>query len=154
MDILTKEKRSWNMSRIRSKDSKPEKMVRSALHSKGFRFRLHLKNLPGSPDIVLPKYRTAIFVNGCFWHRHKECRMAYEPKIRQEFWQKKFQQNIRRDETVKIQLEQLHWKVMVGWECETNNIVELTAKLCLELQLKSEEKQGEPCNPPKEKPGA
>ncbi|MBU1162905.1 MAG: DNA mismatch endonuclease Vsr, partial [Proteobacteria bacterium] len=86
MDIISKEKRSWNMSRIRGKDTKPEIIVRSMLHRMGYRFRLHRKDLPGKPDIVLPKYKTVIFVHGCFWHRHKGCKYAYTPKSRVKFW--------------------------------------------------------------------
>ena len=96
-DILSKERRSWNMSRIRGSDTKPELLVRSLLHRMGYRFRLHRKDLPGRPDIVLPKYRTVIFVHGCFWHRHKGCKYAYTPKSRTDFWQNKFQGTVERD---------------------------------------------------------
>lgn len=119
MDILSKEKRSWNMSRIKNCDTKPELIVRKALHHIGYRFRLHRKDLPGHPDIVLPKYKTVIFVHGCFWHRHEECRYAYQPKSRIDFWRKKFQQNIDRDETVRKLLVEAGWNVFVIWECET-----------------------------------
>ena len=88
MDNISPEHRSWNMSRIKSKDTIPERIVRSYLHRNGFRFRLHVKELPGKPDIVLPKYKTVIEVRGCFWHRHKGCKYAYMPKTRIEFWQK------------------------------------------------------------------
>ena len=121
MDILTKEKRSWNMSRIRCKDTKPEKIVRSVLHKNGFRFRLNRKDLPGKPDIVLPKYQTVIFVHGCFWHRHPQCRFAYNPKSRVKFWQNKFNENIERDRFVKKELRKMGWKVIVVWECELKN---------------------------------
>lgn len=107
------------MSRIRSKDTSPEKRVRSFLHSAGFRFRLHVKNLPGSPDIVLPKHRTAIFVNGCYWHRHQGCKFAYIPKSRVEFWQDKFRQNVERDLKNINALEACGWKILTVWECET-----------------------------------
>ena len=117
-DILTKEKRSWNMSRIRSKDTIPEKIVRSTLHQMGYRFRLHVKDLPGKPDIVLTKYKTVIFVHGCFWHRHPRCKYAYTPKSRIEFWNKKFKDNIKRFTTVEKELKELDWKVVVIWECE------------------------------------
>jgi len=119
MDTLSKDKRSWNMSRIKGKDTKPELIVRSILHQLGYRFRLHRKDLPGRPDIVLKKYRAVIFVHGCFWHRHEGCRFAYEPKSRQEFWRKKFRENIARDKEKRIELEKLGWKVHVIWECET-----------------------------------
>jgi DNA mismatch endonuclease (patch repair protein) len=117
VDSLTPEKRSWNMSRIRSKNTKPEIMVRSILHRLGYRFSLHLI-LPGSPDIILPKYRTVIFVHGCFWHRHKGCRDASSPGTRPEFWQKKFSDNTSRDRRNCAELRQLGWKVIVIWECE------------------------------------
>ena len=120
MDNLTKAKRSWNMSRIRSKDTKPEILVRSKLHRLGYRFRLHAEDLPGKPDIVLKKYNSAIFVNGCFWHRHQGCKYAYNPKTREKFWNQKFVQNIKRQEDVQKQLKKLGWKVLVIWECEVN----------------------------------
>jgi len=134
MDILTKEKRSWNMSRIRSKDTAPEKRVRSFLHNAGFRFRLHVKELPGSPDIVLPKYRTAIFVHGCYWHRHPGCKFAYTPKTRIEFWQNKFTQNVERDLKKKILLKQAGWDVLIVWECSTKEAGKLTVALLTLLQ--------------------
>ncbi len=118
VDKLTPEKRSWNMSRIRSKNTKPELIVRSLLHRMGFRFRLHRKDLPGKPDIVLPKYKTVIFVHGCFWHRHKDCKVATTPSTRREFWEKKFKDNVARDERNQRQLRQLGWHVYVLWECE------------------------------------
>ena len=118
MDIISKEKRSWNMSRIRSKDTKPEKIVRSLLHSMGYRFKLHVKDLPGKPDIVLPKYKKAIFVHGCFWHRHPKCKYTYTPKSKIDFWEKKFADNIARFKIVKRELTRLEWKVVVIWECE------------------------------------
>src|SRR5450759_3948198 len=111
MDIISKEKRSWNMSRIRSKDTKPEKIVRSLLHRMGYRFRLHVQDLPGKPDIVLPRHKTVIFVHGCFWHRHPKCKYAYTPKSRIEFWSKKFEDNIARFRVVKKELVHIKWKV-------------------------------------------
>lgn len=129
MDIISKEKRSWNMSRIRSKDTKPEKIVRSLLHRMGYRFRLHVKGLPGKPDIVLPKYKTIIFVHGCFWHRHPKCKYAYTPKSRIEFWEKKFAENIARFKIVKKELEKLKWNVVVIWECEIKSNADLVNKL-------------------------
>ncbi len=118
MDTLTPEKRSWNMSRIRSKDTQPEIIVRRLLHSMGYRFRLHRKDLPGKPDIVLPKYKTVIFVHGCFWHRHPGCKYAYTPKSRIGFWQKKFAENVSRDKKKKTDLKKAGWKVLIIWECE------------------------------------
>jgi DNA mismatch endonuclease (patch repair protein) len=120
MDILTKEKRSWNMSRIRAKDTKPELTVRSYLHRRGFRYRLHVKDLPGKPDIVLPKYRTVVFVHGCFWHRHKGCKYAYTPKSKKEFWERKFKENVKRFSKVTKELSKSGWNVVVIWECEVN----------------------------------
>jgi len=117
------------MSQIKSGDTKPEKIVRSLLHRKGYRFRLHKKNLPGKPDIVLPRYKKIIFVHGCFWHRHEECRYAYNPKSRVEFWQEKFKQNVIRDTKVREELLLLGWDVYVVWECETKKFEVLEKKL-------------------------
>ena len=118
MDRISKEHRSWNMSRIQSRDTKPEKAVRSILHGLGYRFRLHRKNLPGNPDIVLPRYNSVIFVHGCFWHRHKDCKNASVPKTKKTFWGKKFKANIERDMKVKKELKSDGWRVLVIWECE------------------------------------
>ena len=112
------EQRSRNMSAIKSKNTKPEIAVRKLLHSMGYRFRLHRKDLPGSPDIVLPKYKTVIFVHGCFWHRHKNCKYASTPKTRQEFWEAKFRENINRDKLNQENLSSKGWKIIVVWECE------------------------------------
>ncbi len=120
-DRISKEHRSWNMSRIRSQNTKPERIVRSLLHKMGFRFRLHNKDLPGSPDIVLPKYKMVVFVHGCFWHRHQGCPYAYEPASRIDFWQKKFQNNINRDSENLKNLSILGWKAEVIWECQTRD---------------------------------
>ena len=117
MDTLTPKRRSWNMSRIRSKDTTPERIVRSFLHRNGFRFRLHVKDLPGTPDIVLPKYKTVIEVRGCYWHRHPGCKYAYMPKTRVEFWQLKFAENVVRDTRTDQALKKLGWRVIVIWEC-------------------------------------
>ena len=112
------ERRSRNMSAIKSKNTKPEIAVRKLLHSMGYRFRLHRKDLPGSPDIVLPKYKTVIFVHGCFWHRHQNCKYASTPKTRQEFWNKKFNENINRDKINQENLSSKGWKIIIVWECE------------------------------------
>ena len=112
------EQRSRNMSAIKSKNTKPEIAVRKLLHSMGYRFRLHRKDLPGSPDIVLPKYKTAIFVNGCFWHRHENCKYASNPKTRKEFWEKKFRENINRDNLNQANLLLKGWKIIIIWECQ------------------------------------
>lgn len=120
MDTLSKEHRSWNMSRIRSKHTKPELFVRSTLHSMGYRFRLHPGNIFGSPDIVLPRHKLVIFVHGCFWHRHKGCRFAYNPKSRIQFWQTKFRNNVERDKKVRRALKREGWKVLIVWECKVH----------------------------------
>ena len=116
-DIVDKKTRSRMMSRIRGKDTRPELKVRRFLHRAGFRFRLHAK-LPGKPDLVLPKYQTAIFVHGCFWHRHEGCRYATTPTSNTQFWQEKFEANILRDAKTKTQLEALGWRVLTLWSCE------------------------------------
>lgn len=128
-DRITKEHRSWNMSRIRSKDTKPEKAVRSLLHSMGYRFRLHVKELPGKPDIVLPKYKTIIFVHGCYWHRHQGCKYAYMPNSRVNFWNEKFRRNIQRHQKVTRELEELGWNILVVWECELQDTKTLQEKI-------------------------
>jgi DNA mismatch endonuclease (patch repair protein) len=129
MDRIDKQRRSWNMSRIKSKDTRPEIRVRSTLHGMGYRFRLHARALPGRPDIVLPKRRTALFVHGCFWHRHAGCRFAYTPKSRKKFWLAKFAANIARDIKVSRALRQLGWKPVVVWECEIGNPERLVKRL-------------------------
>lgn len=130
VDTLSPTRRSWNMSRIRSRDTGPEIRVRSALHALGFRFRFRSsKDLPGRPDIILPKHRTIIFVHGCFWHRHPACPLAYTPKTRTGFWQQKFAENMERDRKVEAQLEALGWTSIVIWECETEDRKGLLALL-------------------------
>lgn len=110
------------MSRIRSKDTKPEKIIRSILHKLGFRFRINRKDLPGKPDIVLPKYKTVIFVHGCFWHRHEGCKYAYTPKSNADFWNKKFSLNLQRDKDIQNKLGKRGWKILTIWECEIKEI--------------------------------
>lgn len=117
MDTLTPEERSEVMGRIRSKDTKPELLVRSLLHRLGYRFRLHRKDLPGRPDIVLPRHRKIIFVQGCFWHGHN-CRLASRPKSNQQYWEAKILTNRTRDEKNCTALRELGWKVLELWECE------------------------------------
>jgi DNA mismatch endonuclease (patch repair protein) len=121
VDIVDKETRSRMMSGIRGKNTLPEITVRKYLHSKGLRYRLHVKTLPGKPDLVLPKYRLALFIHGCFWHRHKGCRYATTPASNPEFWQKKFEANVQRDKEVTRQLKHAGWRVLVIWECEIND---------------------------------
>ena len=123
------EQRSRNMSAIKSKNTKPEITVRKLLHSMGYRFRLHKKDLPGSPDIVLPKYKTVIFVHGCFWHRHQNCKYASNPKTRREFWKKKFKENIERDKKTQEKLKNLGWKTKIVWECEIKKQDKLIKKI-------------------------
>lgn len=123
MDNHSKEVRSYNMSHIRSKDNKPEELVRKYLFSKGFRYRKNVKTLPGCPDIVLPKYKTVVFINGCFWHMHDNCPKFVWPKSNEEYWTKKLLRNKYRDEESKKSLEELGWKVMVVWECELKKAV-------------------------------
>lgn len=120
-DRLTREQRSRNMSAIKGKNTKPEITVRKYLHNSGFRFRLHKKGLPGKPDIVLAKWKTVVFVHGCFWHRHKGCKHAYTPKSNVESWQDKFDSNVRRDLKNNEELRKLGWKVLVIWECEVKH---------------------------------
>lgn len=120
-DTISKEHRSWNMSRIKGKNTKPEVLVRSWLFRRGYRFRKNDKRLPGAPDVVLPRYKTVIFVNGCFWHHHKGCKYAYTPKSRIDFWKNKFAQNEVNDKLHRDQLEAMGWKVITIWECELKN---------------------------------
>jgi len=117
------------MSRIRGRDTGPEKTVRSVLHRLGYRFRLQRRDLPGCPDIVLPRHRTVIFVHGCFWHRHPGCKYAYEPKSRRLFWQRKFRRNVERDEDARERLIVLGWRVLVIWECEIGPAETLATRL-------------------------
>jgi len=124
------------MSRIRSKDTKPELIVRSLLHRMGFRFRLHRKDLPGKPDIVLPKYKTVIFVHGCFWHGHKGCRRSNVPKSNQEYWVPKINRNIQRDKEHYKQIKKMGWKVLVIWECECKYHEKITKKIKSSVILK------------------
>jgi DNA mismatch endonuclease, patch repair protein len=132
---LTSEHRSWNMGRISSGNTKPELAVRSLLHKMGYRFRLHRKDLPGKPDIILPKHKAVVFVHGCFWHRHDACQYAYTPKSRVTFWEKKFKGNIERDNRNKVALEYLGWKVIVIWECELSDLETLSNKLRMHINM-------------------
>lgn len=118
MDVHSKETRSYNMSRIKGKETKPEVMVRKFLFSQGFRYRKNDKRYPGTPDIVLPKYRTVIFVNGCFWHKHEGCKYFVWPENNKEFWKNKIEANVERDNRNYELLKELGWNVIVIWECE------------------------------------
>lgn len=117
-DVHTPEVRSYNMSMIRGKNTKPEIIVRKFLHSRGFRFRLHKKNLPGKPDIVLPKYKTVIFIHGCFWHGHKNCKYFVVPKTRTKWWLNKIEGNKKVDKRNNLLLRKEGWKIITLWECQ------------------------------------
>jgi len=130
VDIVSKEKRSYIMSRIRSKNTKPELLLRSALFKSGLRYRLHTKNLPGKPDMVFAQYKTVIFVHGCFWHIHKKCRDGRFPKSKLEYWKPKLKRNAKRDLTHEKELIAAGWDVLVIWECEINsNLSAVTKKI-------------------------
>jgi DNA mismatch endonuclease (patch repair protein) len=118
MDVHDKKTRSFNMSKIRAKDTKPEFIVRKFLFSKGFRYKLHDKKLPGHPDIVLKKYKIVVFVNGCFWHGHNNCKYFSIPKTRTDWWKSKIEKNISNDEKNIVELKKLGWKTLCVWECE------------------------------------
>jgi len=131
-DIHSKAVRSYNMSKIKNKNTKPELIVRQFLHGMGFRYRLHVKNLPGQPDIVLAKYKTAIFIHGCFWHSHKDCKFAATPKSNVEYWEPKLNNNILRDLTNTRTLKKNGWNVIIIWECELKTVkLEKTLKKLL-----------------------
>jgi DNA mismatch endonuclease (patch repair protein) len=117
-DVHDKATRSYNMSRIKGKDTKPEMLVRRFLHAQGFRYRLHVKDLPGKPDIVLPKYRTVIFIHGCFWHGHEGCKYFVVPKTRTEWWMEKIDRNVSNDRLKQLALRHAGWKIMQIWECD------------------------------------
>lgn len=128
-DVFSKEKRSWIMSRVKGRDTKPEILVRSFVHRMGFRFRLHRRDLPGNPDIVLPRHGKIIFVHGCFWHGHKQCRRSKRPTTNKVFWNKKLDENIERDKRFRRKLRRMGWKVLIVWQCETRKPEKLIGKL-------------------------
>lgn len=130
-DNHTPEQRSYNMSRIRSRDTRPEETVRKYLFSHGYRYRKNVKELPGCPDIVLPKYKTVVFVNGCFWHRH-DCKRFKWPKSNEVYWKDKILRNVERDKHNNQQLEKDGWQVVVVWECEIKEEFDKTMKLLME----------------------
>ena len=147
-DVLTREQRHLNMSHIRGKDTRPEETVRKYLFSKGYRYRKNDSRYLGKPDIVLPKYRTVIFVNGCFWHRHPGCRYATTPTTNREFWQKKFDQNIARDRQVQEQLRADGWNVVVVWECEISKKTDCVDRLKrLEQEIRGKRENSSPNSP-------
>lgn len=121
MDIVDTATRSRMMAGIKGRNTRPEMIVRRFLHANGYRFRLHRRDLPGSPDIVLPRFKTCIFVHGCFWHRHEGCRYATTPKTRTDFWQAKLAHNVERDARVRCALRADGWRVLTIWECELKN---------------------------------
>ncbi len=129
IDTLSPKKRSWNMARIKSSDTKPEILVRSLLSRMGHRFHKNRKDLPGNPDIVLPKYKIAIFVHGCFWHKHKGCKSSNIPKTNVEFWKNKLNANVKRDKTAKRSLNRKGWKYITIWECKLDNMNKLKTRL-------------------------
>ena len=133
-DIMSGSARSRLMSRIRGKDTMPELRVRRYLHSRGLRFRLHAKDLPGKPDMVFPRYRTVLFVHGCFWHQHPGCVYAVMPASNTKFWRSKLEGNVLRDDRHASALESLGWRVLVVWECEVRNVERLKS---LEGEIKA-----------------
>lgn len=135
MAELEAEVRSRIMRSVKRAHTKPEIFVRKLLHSLGLRFRVSRHDLPGSPDIVLPKYKTVIFVHGCFWHRHSGCRFSTTPKVRVEYWLPKFASNVERDARKERELRGLGWRVMIIWECETRDQASLLARLMREFRV-------------------
>jgi DNA mismatch endonuclease (patch repair protein) len=129
MDVFTKEKRSLIMAKIKGKDTKPEKVVRSLLHQMGYRFRLHRGDLPGNPDIVLPKHKKIIFVHGCFWHGHKRCSRSKRPSTNKKFWNEKLSKNIERDKRNQRKLRKLEWTPLVIWQCQIKDLDNLSKKI-------------------------
>ena len=140
-DRLTPERRSWLMSRVRSRDTIPERVVRSLVHRLGYRFRLHRRDLPGTPDLVFPSRRAIIFVHGCFWHRHQGCRKATVPSTRKEFWLQKFARTVNRDATVREALERAGWRVLIVWQCELRDIDALGSRVLAFLGLNEVRRQ-------------
>jgi DNA mismatch endonuclease (patch repair protein) len=133
MDRISPAARSRNMSRIRRRDPRPEQVVRRLLHGMGFRFRLHRKDLPGTPDIVLPRWRAVVFVHGCFWHRHARCPRAYTPASREDYWLPKLARNVERDRENRAALAARGWRAIVVWECELKDLKRLRNRLLEEL---------------------
>jgi DNA mismatch endonuclease (patch repair protein) len=129
VDIISAERRSALMRRVRQRDTDPELVVRRVAHALGYRFRLHRRDLPGTPDLVFPKYRVALFVHGCFWHRHEGCPRATTPKSRRDYWLPKFAANVERDRRKEEALKSLGWRVLIFWECEINDANSLKRRL-------------------------
>ena len=128
-DVFSQEKRSWIMSRVKGRDTKPETLVRSFIFRMGLRFRLHRRDLPGTPDIVLPRHRKVVFVHGCFWHGHKNCPRSKRPTTNEDFWNSKLDGNMERDKRYLRELRKTGWKVLIVWECETKSPGKLLRKL-------------------------
>ena len=128
-DIVTPDVRSRMMAGIKGKDTKPELLIRKLLFAKGFRYRLHVKDLPGKPDLVFPRYRAVVFIHGCFWHRHGRCPLTRWPKSKLEFWKPKLEANKKRDRKNLSKLHSMHWEVLVIWECEIRNRDSLIQRL-------------------------
>lgn len=133
MDRLTPQRRSQLMAKVRGKNTAPEKIVRSLAHRLGYRFRLYRRDLPGRPDLVFPKYRVAIFVNGCFWHQHEGCPRSRRPTSNRDFWNSKLDRNVARDRIAQERLRDIGWRPVVVWECETRDAVLLERKLTAAL---------------------
>jgi DNA mismatch endonuclease (patch repair protein) len=129
MDTISKEQRSQNMSKIRSKNTLPEILIRKALWRMGYRYRLYYKLLPGKPDIVITKYKIVIFIHGCFWHRHENCIEASRPKTNSEYWETKINKNIERDKKYQEEIKRLGWKIIIIWECNVKKDIEENIKL-------------------------
>src|SRR5262245_21964738 len=129
MDRISPERRSWNMSRIRGRDTTPERIVRSLLHRLGLRFSLRRRGMLGKPDVVLPARATVVFVHGCFWHQHRGCKLAVMPLTRTEFWRKKLRRNVERDGENELALRHLGWRVVTVWECELENQEKVAKRL-------------------------
>ena len=144
VDMLSKDRRSAIMALVKSKDTKPEMAVRRIAHAMGLRYKLHRRDLVGTPDLVFPKYKTALFVHGCFWHRHPSCRKATMPKSNVTFWAKKFENTVVRDVRNQEELEREGWKVCIIWECETKEAYQIEIWLRETFPLKREEEQNAP----------
>lgn len=147
VDVHTPAQRSFNMSRIRGKDTKPEILIRSMLHRAGFRFRKNVRDLVGKPDLVLPKYKAVVFVHGCFWHRHVGCQFASCPSSNTEFWQQKFLRTVERDVAIQQSLSERGWSVLTVWECEIKRdpadaLARLITKLGAEIETSNSASTG------------
>lgn len=137
MDVHSKEVRSYNMSHVKGVNTKPEEKVRKYLFSKGFRYRINVSSIPGTPDIVLPKYKIVIFVNGCFWHMHNDCSHFSWPRTNEEFWKSKLSENKRRDERNYMALSELGWHIVIIWECELKKKVFPNTMECVMSEIRT-----------------